>query len=88
MLRDPCFHTGYNQSKSYADIFGTPCIKEKGTSHYDFVHVGMGDGVECQESVKKVFNTGNCTYSTCSFNGVFQPSVEGKFGVRNNFLNL
>ncbi|XP_056627541.1 ectonucleoside triphosphate diphosphohydrolase 1 [Triplophysa dalaica] len=93
-LSDPCFHPGYSSSKKYMDVFDTPCIKEKRTSSKDFVHVGVGDWVECQNSVRKVFNASHCGYSTCSFDGVFQPSVEGKFGAFSafyfvmNFLNL
>lgn len=83
-LSDPCFHPGYSSSKKYMDVLNTPCIKEKGTLSKDFVHIGLGDWVECQNSVQKVFNASHCGYSTCSFDGVFQPSVEGKFGVRNN----
>ncbi|XP_057215187.1 ectonucleoside triphosphate diphosphohydrolase 1 isoform X2 [Triplophysa rosa] len=94
LLRDPCFHTGYNLSKKYVDVFDTPCIKEKSASPKDFFHVGEGVWVECQNSVRKVFNKSHCGYSTCSFDGVFQPSVEGKFGAFSafffvmDFLNL
>lgn len=94
VLSDPCFHTGYKFNKTYVDVFDTPCIKEQDASRKDFVHVGVGNWAECQDSVKKAFNTSHCPYSTCSFDSVFLPSVEGKFGAFSaffyvmDFLNL
>lgn len=83
-LRDPCFHPGYNVTKTFESVFDTPCMMNTGNlSNGNFYHVGLGNWSLCQQSIRKVFNTNNCPYSKCSFNDVFQPSVDGKFGVRN-----
>lgn len=93
-LKDPCFHDGYNISKTYEDVFNTPCTTAPTATAKNFFHMGVGNWSECQNSIKKVFNTSNCSYSRCSFNGVFQPSVYGNFGAFSafffvmDFLNL
>ncbi|XP_030630197.1 ectonucleoside triphosphate diphosphohydrolase 1 [Chanos chanos] len=95
VLKDACFHHGYKANKTLSSVFNTPCVSEKlADSPKSFIHWGTGDGVECQNAVRKVFNHSCCQYSTCSFNGVYQPPVEGHFGAFSafyfvmNFLNL
>lgn len=83
-LRDPCFHPGYNFTKTAQSVFNTPCINGVNLPTGIISHVGLGNWSQCQQSIRKVFNITYCAYSKCSFNGVFQPSVDGKFGVRNN----
>nr|XP_005156383.1 ectonucleoside triphosphate diphosphohydrolase 1 isoform X1 [Danio rerio] len=93
LLRDPCFHPGYNTTKTLESV-NTPCMKPLKMPKEQFSHVGLGNWSQCQESIRKVFNTSHCPYSGCSFNGVFQPTVEGKFGAFSafffvmDFLNL
>ncbi|XP_016360268.1 ectonucleoside triphosphate diphosphohydrolase 1-like isoform X1 [Sinocyclocheilus anshuiensis] len=93
-LRDPCFHPGYNFTRTVPNVFNTPCMKEMKLANETFFHVGLGNWSQCQQSIRKVFNTINCPYSRCSFNGVFQPSVYGDFGAFSafffvmDFLNL
>ncbi|KTG04545.1 hypothetical protein cypCar_00000704 [Cyprinus carpio] len=93
-LRDPCFHPGYKVPRTVPDVFNTPCTKELKLANENFLHVGLGNWSQCQQSIRKVFNTSICSYSKCSFNGVFQPSVYGDFGAFSafffvmDFLNL
>ncbi|TRY85417.1 hypothetical protein DNTS_016100 [Danionella cerebrum] len=93
-LKDPCFHPGYNLSKTVQSVFDTPCMQTVNMQNETFTHVGTGNWVQCQESIRKVFNTSHCPYSSCSFNGVFLPSVDGNFGAFSafyfvmDFLNL
>ncbi|XDV44321.1 hypothetical protein PO909_012621 [Leuciscus waleckii] len=93
-VRDPCFHPGYNFTRTVQSIFDTPCMKAVNISSGIISHVGFGDWSQCQQSIRKVFNTSRCAYSKCSFNEVFQPSVYGKFGAFSafffvmDFLNL
>jgi len=86
-LRDPCFHPGYNFTRTVQSVFDTPCMTAVNISPGNISHVGLGNWSQCQQSIRKVFNTSHCAYSKCSFNEVFQPSVDGKFGVRNNCLD-
>ncbi|XP_016107049.1 ectonucleoside triphosphate diphosphohydrolase 1-like isoform X1 [Sinocyclocheilus grahami] len=93
-LRDPCFHPGYNFTRTVPNVFNTPCMREMKLANETFFHVGLGNWSQCQQSIRKVFNTIDCPYSRCSFNGVFQPSVYGDFGAFSafffvmDFLNL
>ncbi|KAH0615485.1 hypothetical protein JD844_004789 [Phrynosoma platyrhinos] len=42
--------------------------------------VGTGNATLCRETVKKIFNFSHCSHNqSCSFNGVYQPKVNGKF---------
>ncbi|XP_051958125.1 ectonucleoside triphosphate diphosphohydrolase 1 [Xyrauchen texanus] len=94
-LMDPCFHPGYKVNKTFQSFFDTPCLNKSNTPpNKNLTHVGLGDWSMCQQSVREVFNTNLCKYSRCSFNGVFQPSVDGNFGAFSafyfvmNYLNL
>ncbi|XP_059387103.1 ectonucleoside triphosphate diphosphohydrolase 1-like isoform X2 [Carassius carassius] len=93
-LRDPCFHPGFNFTRNVQSFFNTPCTEDVKMANRSFFHVGLGNWSPCQQSIRKVFNTSYCPYSRCSFNGVFQPSVDGDFGAFSafffvmNFLNL
>uniref|UniRef100_A0A672KYQ7 Ectonucleoside triphosphate diphosphohydrolase 1 n=1 Tax=Sinocyclocheilus grahami TaxID=75366 RepID=A0A672KYQ7_SINGR len=94
VLRDPCFHPGFNFTRTVQSVFNTPCMKEVKMANENFFHLGIGDWSQCQQSIRKVFKTSFCPYSRCSFNGVFQPSVDGDFGAFSafffvmDFLNL
>ena len=83
-LEDPCFHPGYSEKKSVKNVFDTPCVHTINKEDMDksFTHNGTGNFTECQSSIMKVFNFSQCTNSRCSFNGVYQPPIEGTFGVR------
>ncbi|CAK6956795.1 ectonucleoside triphosphate diphosphohydrolase 1 isoform X1 [Scomber scombrus] len=93
---DPCFHRGYTAIKNYTVLYDTPCVSDRKPqpAPASFNHTGTGDFQECQRVVRNVFNFTDCKYSRCSFNGVFQPSLQGPFGAFSayyfvmNFLNL
>ncbi|XP_026207522.1 ectonucleoside triphosphate diphosphohydrolase 1 isoform X1 [Anabas testudineus] len=95
-ILDPCFHPGYNETKSYSDLYNSPCVSNRKPqgAPATFTHMGRGNFQQCQEVVKKVFDFTSCKYSQCSFNGVFQPLLQGPFGAFSayyfvmNFLNL
>ncbi|XP_039991854.1 ectonucleoside triphosphate diphosphohydrolase 1 isoform X2 [Xiphias gladius] len=93
---DPCFHPGYNETKNYSTLYDSPCVshrKHQGAPA-TFTHAGKGNFLQCKEVVKNVFNFTHCKYSQCSFNGIFQPVLQGQFGAFSayyfvmNFLNL
>ncbi|XP_022524656.2 ectonucleoside triphosphate diphosphohydrolase 1 isoform X1 [Astyanax mexicanus] len=91
---DPCFHPGYRINKNFQSVFNSPCVTGLSYPEKNFVHVGSGNGTKCHAAVRKVFNDSGCSYSICSFNGIFQPRVEGQFGAFSafffvmDFLNL
>lgn len=90
ILEDPCFHPGYIVNKSFQSVFDSPCVKKINSflGQQSFIHKGLGDWNKCHEAIKKVFNTTYCRYSRCSFNDIFQPPVEGRFGVRTFRKNM
>ncbi|XP_066549325.1 ectonucleoside triphosphate diphosphohydrolase 1 isoform X2 [Amia ocellicauda] len=94
-LYDPCFNKGYYRKHNVSAIYSSPCIwQQKTISQETFSHHGTGDAKKCQESVRKIFNFTDCSWPQCSFNGVYQPTLHGKFGAFSafyfvmDFLNL
>ncbi|XP_028286973.1 ectonucleoside triphosphate diphosphohydrolase 1 isoform X1 [Parambassis ranga] len=95
-ILDPCFHPGYTETKNYSVLYDSPCVSDRKPLEdpVTFIHNGQGNFQQCQEVVKSVFNFTTCKYSQCSFNGVFQPHLQGPFGAFSayyfvmNFLNL
>lgn len=96
-VSDPCFHPGYNVTKNYTTtIYDSPCVSNRKpqAAPATYTHTGIGNFQQCQDVVKSVFNFTECKYSRCSFNGVFQPRLQGPYGAFSayyfvmNFLNL
>ncbi|XP_038599841.1 ectonucleoside triphosphate diphosphohydrolase 1 [Tachyglossus aculeatus] len=95
-LKDPCFHTGYKKVVKMSDLYSSPCTeKAESVLHLDELHIqGTGNFAQCQKSLENIFNTSFCSYSRCSFNGIFLPPVRGDFRAFSafyfvmNFLNL
>ncbi|XP_036937887.1 ectonucleoside triphosphate diphosphohydrolase 1 isoform X1 [Acanthopagrus latus] len=95
-ILDPCFNPGYTAVKNYSVLYDSPCVSERKpqTAPAAFNQTGKGNFKECQEVIKSIFNFTHCKYSQCSFNGVFQPLLQGPFGAFSayyfvmNFLNL
>ncbi|XP_010895951.1 ectonucleoside triphosphate diphosphohydrolase 1 isoform X1 [Esox lucius] len=95
-LLDPCFNQGYSTNLSYSSVYSSPCITTQKplAAGEGFTHRGTGNALQCQEVVRRIFNFSGCTFSHCSFNGVYQPPLQGQFGAFSayyfvmNFLNL
>ncbi|XP_054454657.1 ectonucleoside triphosphate diphosphohydrolase 1 isoform X2 [Anoplopoma fimbria] len=95
-VADPCSHPGYTATKNYSVLYDSPCMSDRKPlgAPETFNHTGTGNFQQCQEVVKNVFNFTDCKYSQCSFNGVFQPLLQGPFGAFSayyfvmDFLNL
>ncbi|KAM4745166.1 ectonucleoside triphosphate diphosphohydrolase 2-like [Anableps anableps] len=81
---NPCYPPKFNISiKLGEDVFDSPCAKKYKPAHLDpqrtISVVGTGDYQQCVNNVTEIFNFNNCSYSMCSFDGVFQPRVTGSF---------
>ncbi|XP_045072171.1 LOW QUALITY PROTEIN: ectonucleoside triphosphate diphosphohydrolase 1-like [Coregonus clupeaformis] len=93
---DPCFHPGYSVDRDYSSVYSSPCVMtgKPLVSRDSFTHIGTGNASQCQEVVRRIFNFSGCSFSRCSFNGVYQPPLQGPFGAFSafyfvmNFLNL
>eukprot|EP00066_Takifugu_rubripes_P010743 XP_003978811.1 PREDICTED: ectonucleoside triphosphate diphosphohydrolase 1-like [Takifugu rubripes] len=95
-IQDPCFHPGYEAPRDYSSLYASPCVSGRAPQDapVSFTHRGTGNFSQCQKIVRSIFSSSSCKYSQCSFNGVFQPLLQGKFGAFSayffvmNFLNL
>ncbi|CAL8282699.1 unnamed protein product [Merluccius merluccius] len=96
IVNDPCFHSKYSKVWEYSNLYDTPCVADRkpDNSPTNFTLNGSGNFQQCQQLIKSIFNFTQCKYSRCSFNGVFQPELQGSFGAFSayyyvlDFLNL
>ncbi|XP_059684630.1 ectonucleoside triphosphate diphosphohydrolase 2 isoform X2 [Gavia stellata] len=78
----PCWPTGYRKSLSLSSIYDSPCTEKERPSlalNSTITVVGTGNGSLCALHVGKLFDFTTCSFSRCSFNGIFQPEVSGNF---------
>uniref|UniRef100_A0A8C0B0A6 Ectonucleoside triphosphate diphosphohydrolase 1 n=1 Tax=Buteo japonicus TaxID=224669 RepID=A0A8C0B0A6_9AVES len=89
-LFDPCFHQGYQRTINISDLFKNPCTsaKEKQFPFSQLYIQGEGDYQKCRRNILKLFNKNYCPYSSCSFNGIYLPPLQGDFGVSLHILQL
>ncbi|NP_001004643.1 ectonucleoside triphosphate diphosphohydrolase 2a.1 [Danio rerio] len=77
----PCYPADYSSSIKLSSVFGTPCV-EKQTSYNpdgELQIKGTGNYNQCLGNVSQLFSFSSCSYSKCSFDGVFQPNITGNF---------
>ncbi|KAM8924617.1 ectonucleoside triphosphate diphosphohydrolase 1 [Pelodytes ibericus] len=86
-LWDPCFNSGYRRNSSTNDLYSSPCVSKHSTlsTSMNFEIKGSGNYQICKSNIQSIFNSTYCSYSKCSFNGVFQPMLQGKFGAFSAF---
>ncbi|NXV59483.1 ENTP2 diphosphohydrolase, partial [Molothrus ater] len=78
----PCWPMGYNKSLLLSSIYDSPCTEKERPSlalNTTVTLVGTGNGNLCTLHVSKLFDFTNCSFSHCSFDGVFQPKISGNF---------
>ncbi|XP_030647092.1 ectonucleoside triphosphate diphosphohydrolase 2 [Chanos chanos] len=82
-ISHPCYPADYNVSMELGKIFDSPCTQKKRPSPYDakgLIQVqGTGNYQQCVGNVSAIFDLKKCSFSSCSFNDVFQPKVSGNF---------
>ncbi|KAJ7409958.1 Ectonucleoside triphosphate diphosphohydrolase 2 [Pitangus sulphuratus] len=79
---NPCWPMGYNKSLSLSSIYDSPCTEKERPNlvlNTTITLVGTGNGNLCALHVSKLFDFTTCSFSHCSFDGVFQPKVSGNF---------
>ncbi|XP_012873286.1 PREDICTED: ectonucleoside triphosphate diphosphohydrolase 1 isoform X3 [Dipodomys ordii] len=89
-IRDPCFHSGYEKTMNVSEVYKSPCTNrlQKTLPFDQFQIQGTGDYQKCQQSILELFNTSYCPYSSCAFNGIFLPPLQGNFGVKTSFPEI
>nr|XP_056716504.1 ectonucleoside triphosphate diphosphohydrolase 2 [Euleptes europaea] len=80
---NPCWPRDYKKNFTIETIYDSPCTSaEKPTNYFPKANVNMrgsGDPALCRQRMESLFRFTSCTYSRCSFDGIFQPSVTGNF---------
>lgn len=65
------------------DIYESPCTAAQRPQAFNrsarVSLAGSSNPALCHGLVSQLFNSSSCRFSRCSFNGVFQPPVAGKF---------
>ncbi|CAJ0927921.1 unnamed protein product, partial [Ranitomeya imitator] len=86
-LLDPCFNSGYTRDLNTTDLYNSPCVSDRRTlsAPPSIQILGTGDYNLCKQKVQEIFNISHCNYSRCSFNGIFQPVLQGEFGAFSAF---
>lgn len=83
----PCYPRGYNETVSLSSFRTSPCTKGSDPrltlSDRNVTLEGRGNASECRAAVRKLFNFSACGQSQdCTFDGIYQPPVRGRFIVR------
>ncbi|KAM9594940.1 ectonucleoside triphosphate diphosphohydrolase 2 isoform 2-T2 [Morphnus guianensis] len=81
-ITHPCWPTGYHKSLSLSSVYDSPCTEKERPSlalNTTVTVVGTGNGSLCALHVSKLFDFTTCSFSRCSFDGIFQPEVSGNF---------
>ncbi|XP_032858944.1 ectonucleoside triphosphate diphosphohydrolase 8 [Tyto alba] len=83
-VHHPCYPKDYNETISLSSFRFSPCTNRSDprlTLHDRNVTLeGRGNASGCLAAIKKLFNFSACGQSQdCTFDGVYQPPVRGKF---------
>ncbi|KAM5158024.1 ectonucleoside triphosphate diphosphohydrolase 3 [Mantella aurantiaca] len=87
---NPCYPRNYKVNLTMNHIFGSLCSAKFRPANYNpdqFVRFkGTGDPGQCLQRVTTLFNFTACHGEhDCSFDGIYQPSVKGKFSAFSGF---
>ncbi|XP_068770587.1 ectonucleoside triphosphate diphosphohydrolase 2 isoform X1 [Struthio camelus] len=81
-ISNPCWPKGYHKNLLLSSIYDTPCTEKEKPGiplSTSVTMVGTGNGSLCALYVSKLFDFTTCSFSRCSFDGIFQPDVSGNF---------
>ncbi|XP_007908757.1 ectonucleoside triphosphate diphosphohydrolase 1 [Callorhinchus milii] len=94
-ITSPCFNKEYTRNLNVTAFYNTPCILGLPNTTQDIIKViGEGNAEECRKHVRALFSSTDYTLTSCPFNCVYQPQVQGEFVAFSafyfvmNFLNL
>uniref|UniRef100_A0A8C3S1T3 Ectonucleoside triphosphate diphosphohydrolase 8 n=1 Tax=Chelydra serpentina TaxID=8475 RepID=A0A8C3S1T3_CHESE len=86
-INHPCYPEGYQETTTAASIHSIPCTASHALTlsqaSWNATLVGTGNATACRMAIKQIFNFTACGQSqSCTFNGTYQPPVNGEFFVR------
>ncbi|XP_060570856.1 ectonucleoside triphosphate diphosphohydrolase 1-like [Ruditapes philippinarum] len=98
-ITNPCGPSGYTFEILSRDIFEAPCVNRY-TNEFlqiyqlsntldatNFTFIGTGDEEECRAIVKSLYNfSAPCPMEPCTFNGTYQPPIQGDFYAFSSFF--
>uniref|UniRef100_A0A8C0H722 Ectonucleoside triphosphate diphosphohydrolase 8 n=1 Tax=Chelonoidis abingdonii TaxID=106734 RepID=A0A8C0H722_CHEAB len=98
-VNHPCYPEGYQETTTAASIHSMPCTASQAwtpsQASWNATLVGTGNATECRMAIKQIFNFTACGQSqSCTFDGIYQPLVNGEFFAFSafyytfSFLNL
>ncbi|XP_069504867.1 ectonucleoside triphosphate diphosphohydrolase 3 [Ambystoma mexicanum] len=87
---NPCYHQNYAVNFTMKHTFGSLCTAHFRPANYHPDHIitfrGTGNPALCRDKMASLFNISACTdREDCSFDGVYQPKVKGKFSAFSGF---
>ncbi|XP_067909327.1 ectonucleoside triphosphate diphosphohydrolase 1 isoform X1 [Heterodontus francisci] len=83
---NPCFNKEYTRFINMTTFYNSPCASGlHNPTHQTVRLIGTGNSDQCTNYIKSIFNFTSCTWRSCSFNGVYQPQVQGEFGAFSAF---
>ncbi|KAL4623298.1 ectonucleoside triphosphate diphosphohydrolase 2 isoform X2 [Arapaima gigas] len=89
-ISHPCYPAGHSVSMILDQVFDSPCtLKERPNPYNSQTTVtvtGTGHYQHCLGNVSLIFSFNRCSFSKCSFDGVFQPNVTGNFMAFSGFF--
>lgn len=85
-ISNPCYPEGFNTTIKASSIYDTNCTRTPGNynPNREFLIVGAGSSDGCERVVKSLFDFRTCSSSSCSFNGVEMPPVNGEYLVKHD----
>jgi len=75
-------------TKTAEYVWLAPCSKKPSSNIFPldnettYRFVGTGLPQKCERETQRLFNKTYCPYRNCTFDGVYQPKLTGKFMVR------
>ncbi|MBV99015.1 Ectonucleoside triphosphate diphosphohydrolase 2, partial [Eschrichtius robustus] len=79
----PCWPKGYSAHVLLQDVYESPCTAAQRPQTFNrstkVSLSGSSDPALCRGLISELFNFSSCRFSRCSFNGIFQPPLAGKF---------
>ncbi|KAM5298589.1 ectonucleoside triphosphate diphosphohydrolase 8 [Ctenodactylus gundi] len=88
LLRHPCYHSGYQATLSLATLLESPCVHTTAPPRHaqNITVEGTGHPWACAAALRGLFNFSSCEgHRDCTFNGVYQPPLQGQFYAFSNF---
>ncbi|XP_077707716.1 ectonucleoside triphosphate diphosphohydrolase 8 isoform X2 [Canis aureus] len=84
----PCYHRGYRAMLSLATLYESPCVHTPPPQHGagNLTVEGTGSPTACVSAIQGLFNFSSCEgRGHCTFDGVYQPPVQGQFYAFSSF---